>query len=79
MKRILKRVIIGIGVTICISLTIPSYAASVVNDDIQNTNSSQISPRVEVTKWYYRVKNGVRQKRLWSVTYGYWKTDWINY
>ena len=34
--------------------------------------------RAEETEWYYRiVDNLIVQKRLWSITYGYWKTDWI--
>lgn len=36
------------------------------------------STRAEETTWYYRVHNGILQKRLWSLTYGYWKTDWID-
>jgi len=34
--------------------------------------------RSEAFKWYYRTHNGVEQKRLWSLTYGYWVTDWID-
>lgn len=35
-------------------------------------------PRWEETKWYYRITDdGLVQKRLWSLTYGYWLTDWI--
>ncbi len=45
MKRILKKIIIGIGAIVCIFITIPSHAASVINKDIPNTNSSKISPR----------------------------------
>lgn len=34
--------------------------------------------RQEEFMWFYRDYNGVEQKRLWSITYGYWVTDWIN-
>ena len=34
--------------------------------------------RQEEFMWFYRVVNGKEQKRLWSVTYGYWVTDWID-
>ena len=34
--------------------------------------------REEVLMWFYRMHNGIQQKRLWSVTYGYWITDWID-
>ena len=36
------------------------------------------STRAEETAWYYRVYNGMVQMRLWSLTYGYWLTDWID-
>ena len=32
----------------------------------------------EETEWYYRYWYGVYQKRLWSITYGKWLTDWID-
>ncbi|MBR4731596.1 MAG: hypothetical protein IK081_02405 [Lachnospiraceae bacterium] len=34
--------------------------------------------RAEVFMWFYRTYNGMVQKRLWSVTYEYWVTDWID-
>lgn len=34
--------------------------------------------RTDEVVWYTRVYNGVRQKRLWSVTYNCWLTDWID-
>ena len=34
--------------------------------------------RSEEFMWFYRIHNGVQQKRLWSLTYGYWATDWID-
>lgn len=34
--------------------------------------------RQEQFKWYYRVVNGKEQKRLWSLTYLRWVTDWID-
>ena len=33
--------------------------------------------RAEQTEWYYRINNGVLEKRLWSITYQRWLTDWI--
>lgn len=33
--------------------------------------------RAEETQWVYRHWNGLLQARLWSITYGYWLTDWI--
>ncbi len=37
-----------------------------------------ITPQGEETIWYTRRYNGKRQKRLWSITYQRWLTDWID-
>lgn len=36
------------------------------------------APRKEETEWVFREnpQTGVLEKRLWSNTYGKWKTDW---
>lgn len=36
------------------------------------------TPRAEEKQWCYRCIDGQNQKRLWSITYGKWLTDWIN-
>ncbi len=38
---------------------------------------SVVSPCAEQTEWVYRIHNGYYEKRLWSITYGKWLTDWI--
>ena len=42
-----------------------------------NEPESTVEPRAEETEWVYRVYNGNLEKRLWSNTYGVWRTDWI--
>lgn len=42
------------------------------------TDDTVITPMSEQTQWVYRNNNGVIQKRLWSLTYAVWLTDWIN-
>lgn len=37
-----------------------------------------VSPQAEEKVWCTRVHNGWLQKRLWSITYGRWLTDWID-
>ena len=32
--------------------------------------------KAEKTEWRFRVIDGRGQKRLWSLTYGKWLTDW---
>lgn len=34
--------------------------------------------RQEHFMWFYRVHEGKEQMRLWSLTYQYWVTDWID-
>ena len=34
--------------------------------------------RLEEFMWFYRFYNGKQQKRLWSITYMHWVTDWID-
>lgn len=35
-----------------------------------------IRPMAEQTEWMYRVVDGDLQKRLWSITWGKWLTEW---
>ena len=35
-----------------------------------------VAPASEETVWCTRIHNGVLQKRLWSITYGKWLTEW---
>ncbi len=49
--------------------------ASEPSFSIQETN---LSERVNEVVWKYRTYNGKRQKRLWSVTYQKWLSDWID-
>lgn len=41
------------------------------------SSEDQVSPLAEETGWFFRVVDGVAQKRLWSYTRGIWLTDWI--
>ena len=34
-------------------------------------------PKREESEWCYAVFEGVLHKRLWSITYGIWLTEWI--
>lgn len=45
---------------------------------LQAGGSGVASPQAEETVWYTRVYNGILQKRLWSITYGRWLTEWID-
>ena len=59
---------------LCCSFIMPAAAAPYSPDG--NTAEAYSVTRAEETKWYYRVNNGVVEKRLWSITNGVWLTDW---
>lgn len=43
-----------------------------------NVQLVNATPKAEVVKWYYRLYNGVYQRRLWSFTEAEWLTEWTN-
>lgn len=59
------------------AVSVPALALS--NEQPTAETNSVIVINAEETQWYYRVYNGERQKRLWSITNGYWLTDWMPY
>lgn len=50
---------------------VPPVAPLAVKDD-------GVSPQTEETVWCKRFYEGHWQKRLWSITYGRWLTEWEN-
>lgn len=79
MKRIVS-LILAFALILTISVT--AYAESVVQPEKTELSATVIpgdSPQAEETCWYFRTTDdGLFQKRLWSLTYGRWLTDWIN-
>jgi hypothetical protein len=43
---------------------------------INNIQNVSIVPYAEVTEWHYQIVGGRLQKRLWSITYAKWLTEW---
>ena len=52
--------------------------ANEASHEVDIVSIEEEQTREEVFMWYYRTYEGRRQKRLWSITYGYWVTDWID-
>ena len=74
-----KKIIFIISCLIlCFLLIEPCYVKAADTQTESVPNKTQSMARSEETRWVYRELNGIKQKRLWSLTYGYWKTDWIN-
>jgi len=55
-----------------------SMAAMADGADDSGETEPTISAFSEQTQWYYRAYNGKLQRRLWSLTYEKWLTDWID-
>lgn len=55
-----------------------TVSATSWKDSSEGASTGSESNRAEEVTWYFRTYNGVRQMRLWSNTYGYWLTDWID-
>ena len=74
MKRIISFLL---ALVLCLSLSVPALA-ELTETPVEQRSEYEEQNRVEETKWYFRVlDNYIVQKRLWSITYGYWLTDWI--
>ena len=72
-KRIITIIVLLVLLTSLLPLSVNAAdlqrkETEIVEEEIQ---------RAEQTEWYYRINNGVLEKRLWSITYQRWLTDWI--
>jgi len=78
MKRIIS-LILALGMCFSLSTAVFAECTDTPNEEaIQELVIEGDQNRAEETKWYYRITgDGLVQRRLWSITYGYWKTDWI--
>lgn len=77
-----KFVSLLLSLVLLVSLSIPAFAdfgKVPTEEGIFTLSEDPGGPmRPEETIWYYRITDtGLFQKRLWSITYGYWLTDWI--
>ena len=62
-----------------LSFSIPTSAYAAELSPIAISEQGDVAPAAEQTQWIFRVnEDGVPQKRLWSITYGVWLTDWID-
>jgi len=79
MKRIIS---VLLAIVLCFSFSSVAFADTInadeTNASINESAESDTSTRAEETIWYFRIVNGIKQMRLWSLTYGKWLTDWID-
>lgn len=73
----MKKRILAMTATVLCTLTLlvaglaPAYASTPLSGE------GDAVVLAEEYRWYYRTNHGVREMRLWSLTYGEWLTDWI--
>lgn len=71
LKKLLAGMVLSMSlITVCVP-TVPVRAAT-------PGSGSEITPNAEEKQWFFRVHNGILQRRLWSITYRKWLTDWID-
>lgn len=73
-KKILSHIILSYLV---ISTTILPFPVNTNTQLSNETKDSIATPYAEETEWVYRFYDGKYQKRLWSITYEKWLTNWI--
>lgn len=72
-QRILCAVLAGVCAMTLLCTAVPiSAQAQIPPDDTGDAVIENIE-----TRWYYRRIDGVREKRLWSITEGRWLTAWL--
>lgn len=75
-----KLISLFLSLALCLSLAsgVTAFADGAPGDGQPGVSASGEPVRAEETEWYSRITDeGWIQIRLWSITYGYWKTDWI--
>ena len=71
----IKRILTCIMLVLIMCTAMFGTAAMAAGDD---SGTGVVSPMAEQTQWYFRVNSeGMLEKRLWSLTYGVWLTDWM--
>ena len=78
MKRFISLLL---ALMMCLSVSTAAFADVYIPEaggELVASDDSSEPTRAEETCWYFRTVNGIRQMRLWSITYRKWLTDWID-
>ncbi len=76
MKKAIFLTLLTLSLTTAPLMATPCEAASIRQTTIERLPSADNSVLAEETQWYYRVVDGRVQRRLWSISYSKWLTDW---
>lgn len=74
----MKKVFLVLLAGLCAANIMGATAFAVEPPETVSGADTVITPQTEEVEWVFRVYYGVTQKRLWSITYGKWLTDWID-
>lgn len=74
----MKKILLTVTIALLLSINILPVSASETIVPLAVPGNTIVSPLSEETVWCNRIHNGMLQKRLWSITYGKWLTDWID-
>lgn len=76
LKKLLIRCFATFLLLMCLSTAFShEYAVYAAEKAIYTENGGAVI-QSEETEWRYRVVDGKPQKRLWSITYAKWLTEW---
>lgn len=76
MKKLVSLLMVIAITTSFSNLAVVNCSASPIEQF--ESSAEETVMRGEEIMYYYRDHYGVKQYRIWSITYGKWKTDWIN-
>ena len=73
----MKRRILTVVTTVLCTLMLLSAGIAPVHAYAPPSGEGDAVVQAEQVRWYFRTRDGVREMRLWSLTYQEWMTDWI--
>ena len=65
-----------VALLLLLLMFLPTVALAATPDIDVELPDTVVQARWEEISYYYRVVGTRLQYRIWSVTYGYWLTDW---
>ncbi len=77
MKKLITLLLTVLLLCSAVPLAYAEEAAEQPAPAVTDSGEAGIMPLAEETKWYYTTINGIYYKRLWSITYGKWLTEWM--
>lgn len=75
----MKKVLLIVLAALCtINIIGVAAFAAEIPEEVPVSSDTIVTPQTEEVEWIFRMYYGVMQKRLWSITYGVWLTDWMD-